>query len=494
MPIADSTLGRHPLEGQQAHVRNVFLRLLGVMFVIAFWSLGSQVVLLYGRDGLLPARELLELCRTRISPWQMPTVFWCGASDTVLQLGCVAGAVLGFGLILDLAPFACLLGSWLLYLSYATIGQDFLSFQWDHLLLETALCSLFVTPWRSCAQGAPQPSRAGRFLMVWLLFRLYLESGLAKWCSGDASWRDLTAMASYYETAPIPTRLAWFAHQLPLRAHQACTLVTFLLELGLPLLFFGPRALKPVVFVLALGLQLTILLTANYGFFNYLSMALCLWLLDDRHLGAWLARLRISLEPRPARARRRWQRLWLGAVASLLVVLTAAAFVPVIDRQQRLGWIGRIERALAPWRSINCYHLFASMTGHRDEVIIEGSDDGRSWTAYEFRYKPGEVMRPPPWVAPHQPRVDFQMWFLALRPSLDEPYFARLLRHLLIDPASVASVFATMPFADLPPRWLRVSICRYRFTDAAQRRQSGAWWQRQLLWVSRPLTRGDFAP
>ena len=124
--------------------------------------------------------------------------------------------------------------------------------------------------------------------------------------------------------------------------------------------------------------------------------------------------------------------------------------------------------ALDELRSINAYHLFAQMTLVRREPVIEGSDDGTDWQPYELRYEPGDVDRAPPFVAPHQPRVDFQMWFLLLGRGLAR-WFQTLLDRMRHDPAAVAPLFARNPFPDAPPRLVRIAVYRYRFTDAATR-------------------------
>jgi hypothetical protein len=241
-----------------------------------------------------------------------------------------------------------------------------------------------------------------------------------------------------------------------------------------------------------IAMQVSILLTANYGYFNYLSMALCLFVLDDDQL-AWAAR-RVGwtlATPRP-RVPRPATTAALALAAGILVPLSVVPFLPFLP-----GGI-RLSRALTPIpasldvvRSVNAYHLFAQMTLVRREPVFEGSDDGVTWKPYEFRYKPGDPMRAPPFVAPHQPRLDFQLWFLLLgRPTAR--YATTLMRRLLTDPASVASLFSSDPFPDAPPRLLRLAAYGYRFTDLATRRATGAWWSRELDGTTRAVRASDF--
>ena len=481
---ADST-GCERAPGR-AHVRTLFLRLLGVIFLIAFLSLLSQLTLLFGRDGLLPAQRYLAAIGSTHGLLAAPTLFWMSCSDTTLRAAALAGVAISVALIFNWTPRVSLFMLWALYLSFVTVGQDFLSFQWDNLLLESAFFSLFVTPagWRP--KDPPSPPPFAIFLMQWLLFRLHFESGAAKLLSGDPTWRNLTAMVSYYETAPLPTWLGWYAHQMPVWAHTLSALFTFVVELVVPFLMWGPRRLRVPAFLLMVGMQLSVILTANYGFFNYLTMALCLFVLDDGHLD-WAAG---CLGRRLRRAPPRAEGLLAHAIGALLLIIlvpvSVVPFLPFVSATAYRDTVA-VRRVLNPVRSINAYHLFASMTMVRREPVIEGSNDGEHWEAYEFRYKPGDPNRAPPFVAPHQPRVDFQLWFLLLGGRPAAPYFDTLLTQVRDGSPVVASLFAHNPFAQQPPRFVRVAVYRYRFSDAATRRATGAWWSRELLGHAPPL-------
>jgi hypothetical protein len=452
---------------------------------------------LLGARGLLPAAEFLRLVSGRAGFTEIPTIFWwTGASDTALTAAAIAGALASALLAANVGPRAMLAIIWALYLSFASVGQDFLSFQWDNLLLESVFFALFIAPggWRPVRAAPPHPP--GVFLMLWLVLRLHVESGLAKLLTGDPTWRDLTAMATYYETAPIPTWLGWFAHQMPLWAHKACSLFTFVVELALPLLIWmRSGAVRAVVFLFFIAMQVSIVLTANYGFFNYLTMGLSLFVLDDRHLAWAVARLPfagralgVGREPGVIPCRRPLAGIALIALAVLVVPLSIVPFVRFFRAPELSQAVEPARRVLSNWRSINAYHLFASMTLVRREAVIEGSEDGATWRPYEFHYKAGDVRRAPPFVAPHQPRVDFQLWFLLLGGRADAEYFNVLLLRLLTEPRVVAPLFAVNPFGLDPPPMIRVSAYRYTFTSAAERRASGAWWNRTLERTSAPIT------
>ena len=140
------------------------------------------------------------------------------------------------------------------------MARSFLSFQWDNLLLECGLLGALVSP----NKRVPWVT----FLLRVALFKLYFESGLAKYQSPIGDWKDGSAMAYYYETAPIPTWLAWYAHHLPRAWHALESHITLVFELGVPFLIFAPRPARLVAFGVFSGFQLLNIATANYGFFQ----------------------------------------------------------------------------------------------------------------------------------------------------------------------------------------------------------------------------------
>ncbi|HEX8698931.1 MAG TPA: lipase maturation factor family protein [Myxococcaceae bacterium] len=462
-------------------VRWLFLRLLGGTYLIAFTSLGRQVLGLFGSGGIHPFQErvdseqLRRLGRERFL--LMPSVFWRGASDAALVRGCRAGQVLSLALMFNVAPQLSAAALWGLYLSYVSMSRDFLSFQWDALLLEMGLLGALTAPWGlRPGPGREEPSALDVWLFRALVFRLYLGSGLAKLQSGDRTWRELTAMQHYYETAPLPTRGGWFAHHLPTPVQKFSTAATLGLETMVPLLVFLPRRPRQLAFALFSLLQGTILTTGNYGFFNFQSLVLGVWLLDDEALSRVL-----PLVPRePARHRPLWRTLVGNAAAMPFLLLGARELLG------RFGWprelppsLEQLESRARPFRAVNPYGLFSVMTVQRPEISIEGSDDGEHWKEYPFRYKVSELDRAPRQVAPHQPRLDWQMWFAAL--GSPPRWFLALLVRLLEGSPEVLGLLAGNPFPDKPPRYVRAVLHEYRMTDLAAWRSTGQWWTRETL-------------
>ncbi|MCP3099687.1 lipase maturation factor family protein [Myxococcus sp. K15C18031901] len=477
--------GRSVAPREYRWVRWGFLRLMGGVYLIAFTSLGRQVLGLIGSRGIRPAKELLDTDRsglTALERWRrLPTVFWLDASDEALVRGCRVGQGLSLAVLLGLAPRPALALLWGLYLSYASVGREFLSFQWDVLLLEMGLLSVLTAPnGLRPGLGRGGPGAFDVFLFRLLTFRLYFGSGISKWQSGDRTWRELTACRHYYETAPLPTRGGWYAHHLSSSMQRASTGAVLALEVGGPFFVFLPRRPRMLAFGAFTGLQAAIAATGNYGFFNLQSAVLGLWLLDDEALRRVLPLRRASpLAPRPG-----WRTAVSAALVSPLVVLGAADVFLRFERGARLS--ARVMRPLTwlhgcarPLRSVNRYGLFSVMTVERPEVVVEGSNDGEHWMAYPFRYKVGAVDRPPSQVAPHQPRLDWQMWFAAL--SAPPTWFVAFLARLLQGSPDVLGLLAGNPFQDTPPRQVRAVLYDYRMTDLSERRRTGAWWRRERL-------------
>ncbi len=459
-----------------------FLRLLGFIYLAAFLSLWTQIDGLFGSRGIQPAAEYLEQAKSAGASFhQIPTLFWFNASDAALNAGAAAGAALAVLLIAGIAPVPVLIALWALYLSFQSVGDPFLAFQWDILLLEIGVLAVFLAPLRLLPRRGPPspPSRLAVFLVHALLFKLMFLSGMVKRLSGDPMWRDWTALNVHYETQPLPTFLGWYAHQLPAGFQTASVGAMYAIELWIPFLIFGTRRIRRFAFWPLAGFQILILLTGNYCFFNLLTLALCLLLLDDR---AWPRRIRERLAPAPTDPsvpRRRWPSWLMAPVAAVLLTLSATDLRGRLDRDWRPPlWLTSLKQATAPWGLTSSYGLFAVMTTERLEIEVEGSRDGTTWLPYTFRYKPGDPARAPGFVAPHQPRLDWQMWFAALGNYRQNPWFVNFCVRLLEGSPPVLGLLETNPFPDAPPAYIRARVYEYRFTDIRERRETGRWWRR----------------
>ncbi len=474
--------------------RRWFLRVLGLIFLIAFVSLWVQVDGLIGPNGITPVSEFLPAARAQLGDralWILPTLCWLNSSGAFLHFLCGGGVVLSLFLIFGIAPALSLVGLVAFYLSLIVAGQTFLSFQWDILLIETAFLSIFLAPWRLWWRKTNEPpiSRAAMFLLKLLLFKLMLMSGVVKLTSGDDSWWNLTALDYHYWSQPLPTIFAWWADQSPEWFKHFSVAFCLVVEIVVPFFIWAPRRLRLFACALLIFLQGVIGLTGNYNFFNLLTIALCLLLIDDavicRGSGS-LPRGTLSASPTVARGIRvRADRVSTYAAIAVIVLtlpidarLIYGAFEPEEEWSPLLG--AMYARADA-FRIVNGYGLFRVMTKDRKEIVIEGSADGLDWKPYEFKWKPGDPMRAPGWCQPHQPRLDWQMWFAALGSYRRNPWFVQTVIALLHGKPAVTALFEKNPFPENPPRFVRATIYRYRFTTMEEHRQTGAWWSRQEL-------------
>ena len=408
-----------------------------------------QIDGLVGSNGVLPIGPLLDWVRTQTGAgryWALPTLSWISPSDAALHVQCAAGTGASLLLLAGLAPAWSAAAAWLLYLSLSVAGQTFLEFQWDFLLTEAGLLAVFLAPLsRLRLRSGLFSPRLARFLLVWLLFRLMLSSGVVKLASGDAAWRSLTALRVHYETQPLPPWTAWFMHQLPASFQTVSCLVLFFVELAgaLSLLRSAPPApLRLRHDDPSAGDR------RRHGQLRLLQPA------DDLARGA-SPRRRAPSRRAGGRPRRRppveggWPR-WILVPAA--VVLLAASAVPFLASLGLRGAIPRpliaVYRAIAPLRSANGYGLFAVMTTARPEIVLEGSEDGATWRPYEFRWKPGDPLRRPRFVAPHQPRLDWQMWFAALGDYRANPWLTSVMARLREGSPEVLGLLATNPFPE----------------------------------------------
>jgi hypothetical protein len=478
--------------------RFLFLRLLGLVYLAAFISLWVQIKGLIGSHGILPVEDfLVAVSRQLPSPerfYVVPTLCWLHPSDAFLTGLCVGGILLSCLLIVGLVPVPVLFFLWVFYLSLTIAGQDFLSFQWDILLLETGFLAIFYAPlevWPRLREPAPV-SRAVLQLLRLLLFRLMFGSGIVKLTSGDLTWRDLTALTYHYETQPLPVWTSWIMHQLPVWFHQGEVLLTFLFEIVVPLFLFGPRRSRHLACSAIMAFQLLIAATGNYGFFNSLSLVLCVPLLDDDLFPSRLrTRLTSATLTTPATAGKIVRGgLVVGAVAGVLIVniVPLLAQRGLLDRAPRS--LLRTYQLMSAFRSINTYGLFRVMTTERHEIVVEGSIDGKDWLPYEFKWKPGDPERRPAFTGLHMPRLDWQMWFAALDGYENHAWFIHFLAQLLRASPEVVDLLERNPFPDQPPRYIRAVVYDYHFTDVPTWKKTGAWWRREWLgsYLPRPLT------
>jgi hypothetical protein len=505
-------LGPEPItEKRPGHLwpRWIFLRVLGLIYFSAFYSLLFQIKGLIGPNGILPAADYLQAVNGALhlqSYWTVPTLLWFGASNGALTTLCWVGLAASLLVTLNLWPRASLLVCFLCFVSFVSVAREFSGYQSDGMLLEAGFIALFFAPpgLRPGLGESSPPSRASLFLLQWEWFRIYFESGVAKIGSGDLAWRQFTAMDDYYQNGPLPTWIGWYVQHLPHWFHAGATVYTLVVELLIVWMLFLPRRFRIACFFVVTPFEISIIATANYTFLNYLVLLLGVLLLDDRFLH-WILPLRFrewihgkSLvaaagvtgtaagAPKPTSARAEWRerftplrRLFAGACLGLVFYSTTALllwmFMPGLPLPQAP------VQALEPFRIANSYGLFAVMTHERYEIEFQGTLDGKTWIAYPFRYKPQAIDKAPGIYAPYQPRFEWNLWFASLGSWQQSRFVVWTEERLLKNEPDVLALFASNPFASAPPREVRTVIYQYWFTDMRTKRETGNWWKREQL-------------
>ena len=451
---------------------------LAAIYFIAFVVALRQFPALAGEHGLEPAPEFLQLVPRFLDA---PTIFrWIGYSDGKLRavswLGIVvSAAILAGGANLAPVPLAMLawLVLWIAYQSIVNIGGTFYGFGWETLLLEAGFLAIFL----GNAEVAPPWPILLAFR--WLAFRVEFGAGLIK-LRGDPCWRDLTCMDFHHETQPMPNPLSWWFHRLPRSLHRIETVGNFVAQLVLPFGLFLPQPLASIAAALMILTQLYLVVSGNYAWLNWVTIVAMTSALADPVVHALMSAIPSSGAFGPAAAS--LPAWFAGLVLLVALVVIVLSYFPV---RNLLSPNQAMNRSFDPFRLVNTYGAFGSVSRVRDEVVIEGSledepdpDDEADWREYGFKGKPGDVRRLPPQVAPYHLRLDWLMWFLPLSASYGNRWFVPFLVKLLENDRPTLRLIGHNPFPDQPPRWIRARLFRYRFSTPRERRETGAWWVR----------------
>ncbi|MGA2205501.1 MAG: lipase maturation factor family protein [Terracidiphilus sp.] len=514
--------------------RWIFLRALALIYFSAFYSLLFQIKGLIGPDGILPARDYLADVAQQLGLeryWYAPSLYWISSSSATMMavtwIGLIAAVIAFLNVWPRLSFFIC----FVCFLSFVGASSVFSSYQSDGMLLEAGFLALFFAPrglWPGWGAHDP-PSRMSWFLLQWEWFRIYFESGMVKFASGDPQWRHFTAMDEYYQNGPLPTWIGWYVQHLPHWFQAATVGGTLALELGLAFMMFFPRRVRLILFFIVTPWEIGVILTANYAFLNYLVLSLGILLLDDKFLlrqvparfrpreperisapllefdeeqplsilavgEASVATADIEAHEHVPMRRAFLGRLgfsfWVAGVAFSAFMLTWIAYNTIVEM------IGIPLRdvplpvkplvALEPFRIANQYGLFAVMTRGRYEIEFQGSDDGTNWTAYRFRNKPQALNEAPGIYAPYQPRFDWNLWFASLGGWRDNEIVPLTEERLLLGDGAILSLFRNNPFPQIPPRYVRAVLWQYWFTTMDEKRRTGNWWRREYLGLYAP--------
>ncbi|MFQ1002553.1 lipase maturation factor family protein [Modestobacter sp. SSW1-42] len=458
--------------------RLLFTRGLALVYLLAFVAALRQAPALIGTAGLTPVPRFL-----RATSWRTaPSLFRLRFSDRLLRGVCWTGIVLSAAALAGLADRLPIAGwmalwavLWALYLSIVNVGQIWYGFGWESLLLEAGFLAVFLGP------AHVAPPTLGIWLLRWLLFRLEFGAGLIK-MRGDRCWRDLTCLAYHHETQPMPNPLSWWFHRLSLRLHQVETLANHGTQLVVVWGLLLPQPFCGIAAAVMVVTQGYLLISGNFAWLNALTLVLGLSLLDGR----WLPFDRPAELSSPT-----WFTVLGIVVAAGVAVLSIGPVRNLLSPQQQMN------TSFDPFRLVNSYGAFGSVTKVRRELVVEATDSldpDAVWREYEFRGKPGDVHRRPPQWAPYHLRLDWLMWFVALSPVYGRAWLMPFLGRLLAADPATLRLLRSAPFSSARPAAVRVLVYRYRFTTRAERRATGAFWhrtyERELV---APLTADDVA-
>jgi Lipase maturation factor len=482
--------------GKNGHwlTRFLVLRLLGLIYLMAFLTWVNQGPALVGRDGLTPATHYLgrwaqELGSRGAGFLQAPSIFWIADSDRVLFGAGWLGIVLSLLVLGGYANALVLLALWALHLSVCNVGQIFYGFGWEMQLLETGFLCVFLVP---LLDGRPFPRRAPPLIVIWLLrwliLRIMLGAGLIK-LRGDPCWRDLTCLDYHFETQPIPSPLTPWFHALPHGAHKAGVAFNHFVELVVPFFVFGPRRVRLVAGGFLLALQVVLILSGNLAYLNWLTIVPILACFDD---GLWRRLLPRALRERAERAAAAaapstWQRRAVAALGVVVVLLSVEPVFNLLSSEQAMNTsFNRLQL-------VNTYGAFGSVGRERDEIVFEGTLDETigpqtRWVAYEWKCKPGDPARRPCWMSPYHRRLDWLIWFAAMGPPQQSPWAVHLVWKLLQADRGALGLLAGDPFGGRKPRFVRATLYRYHLNPP----RAKLWWDRSVLrpWLP-PLSADD---
>ena len=475
--------------------RFVILRLLGLIYAVAFLAAINQVIPLIGSNGLLPVDIYLKQMSAALGSngagfIHLPSVFWLWHSDTALLTVCWIGFVVSLAVLAGYANAPLLAVLWFLYMSIVHVGQDWYGYGWEIQLTETGFLAIFLCPlldMRPFPRYAPPMPVI--FLFRWLAFRIMLGAGLIK-LRGDEIWRNGTALYYHFETQPIPGPLSRWFHFLPRMVLKIGVWFNWLAELVAPWLVFWPRMARHIAGSVIVLFQLTLILSGNLSFLNWLTIAPALACFDD---GFW-SRILPGVLVRKAKMAADNAEIstpMLTTAWSVTIIIALLSIEPVLN----LVSPGQVmNSSFDPLDLVNTYGAFGSVGQERLNVVFEGTmdeqpDDKANWKPYIYKGLPVALNQRPPQIAPYQLRLDWQMWFAAMSTPDEYPWTLNLVWKLLHNDPGAVGLFAQNPFAGKPPRYIRAVL--YKYTFARPGNPQGLWWNREQISTWIPATSAD---
>ncbi|MBS1948801.1 MAG: lipase maturation factor family protein [Bacteroidetes bacterium] len=463
----------------------MILRLLGIVYAIAFLVAINQVVPLIGEHGLLPVGIFLKRVHDAygytISGFvHYPSVFWFFHSDAGLLAIAWTGFVLSLVVLAGFANAPLMAALWFFYMSFVHIGQEWYAYGWEMQLLETGFLAIFLCP---LFDMRPFPRRAPPvviiFLFRWLIFRIMMGAGLIK-LRGDISWRNATALYYHFETQPIPGPLSRWFHFLPKIVLKTGVWFNWVAELVAPLFVFWPSICRHVAGTIIVLLQALLILSGNLSFLNWLTIVPALACFDDVFFAKLLPKKLVRLSGKAAANAEpsAVMRIASWTVAFVVAILSAQPVANMISSKQIMN------TSFDPLELVNTYGAFGTVGQQRLNVVFEGTmddnpTDSANWRPYIYKGLPVELNKMPMQIAPYQLRFDWEMWFAAMSSPDEYTWTFNLVWKLLHNDRGAISLFANNPFPGRPPRYVRAVLYHYRFADPGNAKHD--WWERERI-------------
>lgn len=464
--------------------RFVILRLLGVVYAVAFLVVIGQIIPLVGANGLTPAHLFFQRISDAIGPSsgfiKLPSIFWFAHSDTTFLIAAWIGLVLSCVVVVGYANGLLLTVLWFLYMSFINAGQEWYGYGWEIQLLETGFLAIFLCPFLDMR---PFPKHAPPILIIilfrWLIFRIMMGAGLIK-LRGDEVWRNGTALYYHFETQPLPGPLSRWFHFLPRVALRLGVWYNWLAELIAPWFIFWPRIGRHIAGLVIVGLQVILILSGNLSFLNWLTLIPALACFDDAFWAKLLPRRLVRMaaaasgHAEPSRSIQVTSRI----VTAIIGLLSIQPVVNMLSPNQIMN------TSYDPLDLVNTYGAFGSIGTERYNVVFEGTmdpapDSTADWKPYPYKGLPVALDERPPQVAPYQLRLDWQMWFAAMSSPDEYSWTLTLMSKLLHNDPGTLSLFAGNPFPGKPPKYIRAVLYRYKFATPGN--PAHFYWQRQQL-------------
>jgi hypothetical protein len=469
--------------------RFVILRLLGVIYAVAFVVAINQVIPLMGSNGLLPLPYFISYAKSALGSEasafiRLPSLFWFWNSDTALLTFAWIGLLLSCVVVAGFANVPVLTAIWFIYMSFAHVGQEWYGYGWEIQLLETGFLAIFLCP---LLDMRPFPKHPPPMLIIilfrWLTFRIMLGAGLIK-IRGDEIWRNGTALYYQFETQPMPGPLSRWFHFLPKAILKAGVWYNHLAELIAPWFVFWPRIARHIAGIIIISFQFTIFLSGNLSFLNWLTIVPALACFDD---GFWSKILPRKLVQRAETAQKNSTQSKPMNVTALVVTLIVAllsiqpAFNLMSPRQI-------MNTSFDPLNLVNTYGAFGTVGRERMNVVFEGTNDDEptdsaNWQPYIYKGLPVLLNERPPQVAPYHLRFDWQMWFAAMSAPEEYPWTYHLIWKMLHNDKNALTLFRNNPFSEKPPKYIRAVLYQYQFAEPGNKKR--LWWSRQKVndWI-----------